>query len=325
MKMTGRTFAIRIAVTAAAAVMSAASAQTPDAVSMQRTADLVNLMRSILDPAPAPVLVSPAERAVSGKTTADPASPVVAATPVVILPDIVLPDSEADAPEDIVKVTEAPAQSAAKATATRKQDDSDTDPDEYPPFSYVFFFGDYVPYYNGWFYYSDNWIWGRRLPRPAEPPGWVPPPPPPRPLDPLRPYIGPGPGPVVIGNRSGSSSGRTVRAGSSSADTQRIVRPKETDSTIPVVPNLHRVPRKVETQVEPMERNTNIPVSPSLHRIPSKAASQILFPEKNESVPVSASQHRIPSKAASQQNRSTGQNDAVPVAPGAHRISRGSR
>ena len=322
MNRTGRTFAIRIAVTAAAAVMSAASAQTPDAESMQRTADLVNLMRTILDPAPAPVLVSPAERAVSGKTSADPASPVLASAPVVILPDIVFPDSAADAPEDIVKVTEAPAQSAAKATATRKKDDSD--PDEYPPFSYVFFFGDYVPYYNGWFYDSDAWLWGRRLPRPAEPPHWIPPPPPPRLLDPLRPFIDPGPGPVVIGNRGGSSSGRSVRTGSSSTSAQRIVRPKEPGSTIPVVPNLHRVPRKVETQVEPMERNTNIPVSPSLHRIPSKAASQILFPEKNESVPVSASQHRIPSKAASQ-NRSAGQNNSVPVAPGAHRISRGSR
>lgn len=325
MKINGRTFAIRIAVTAAAAVMSAASAQTPDAESMQRTADLVNLMRTILDPAPAPVLVSPAERAVSGKTSADPASPVVAATPVVILPDIVLPDSETDAPEELVKVTEAPAQSAAKATAARKKDaaDTDSDPDEYPPFSYVFFFGEYVPYYNGWFYYSDAWLWGRRLPRPAEPPHWIPPPPPPRPLDPLRPY-GPGPSTVIIGNRGVSSSGRTVRAGSFSTNTQRIVRPKEPGSTIPVVPNLHRVPRKVETQVEPREQNTNIPVSPSLHRIQSKAASQNLFPEKNDSVPVSASQHRIPSKAASQ-NRSAGQNNTVPVAPGAHRISRGNR
>lgn len=326
MKMNGRTFAIRIAVTAAAAVMSAVSAQTPDAVSMQRTADLVNLMRTILDPAPAPVLVSPAERAVSGKTSADPASPVVAATPVVILPDIVLPDSETDAPKELVKVTEAPAQSAAKATAARKKDaaDTDSDPDEYPPFSYVFFFGEYVPYYNGWFYYSDAWLWVRRMPRPAEPPHWIPPPPPPRPLDPLRPYIDPGPGPVIIGNHGVSSSGRTVRAGSSSTNTQRIVRPKEPGSTIPVVPNLHRVPRKVETQVEPREQNTNIPVSPSLHRIQSKAASQNLFPEKNDSVPVSASQHRIPSKAASQ-NRSAGQNNTVPVAPGAHRISRGNR
>ena len=328
MKINGRTFAIRIAVTAAAAVMSAASAQTPDAdaVSMQRTADLVNLMRTILDPAPAPVLVSPAERAVSGKTSADPASPVVAATPVVILPDIVLPDSETDAPEEIVIVTEAPAQSAAKATVARKKDDSDTDsdPDEYPPFSYVFFFGEYVPYFNGWFYYSDAWLWGRRMPRPAEPPHWIPPPPPPRPLDPLRPYIGPGPGPVIIDNRGGSSSGGSVRTGSSSTSAQRIVRPKEPGSTIPVVPNLHRVPRKVETQVEPREQNTNIPVSPSLHRIPSKAASQTLFPEKNNSIPVSASQHRIPSKAASQ-NRSAGQNNTVPVAPGAHRISRGNR
>ena len=326
MKITGRTFAMRIAVTAAAAVMSAVSAQTPDAESMQRTADLVNLMRTILDPAPAPVLVSPAERAVSGKTSADPASPVVAATPVVILPDIVLPDSETDAPEELVKVTEAPAQSAAKATAARKKDaaDTDSDPDEYPPFSYVFFFGEYVPYYNGWFYYSDAWLWGRRLPRPAEPPHWIPPPPPPRPLDPLRPHIGPGPGPVIIDNRGGSFSGGSVRTGSFSTSAQRIVRPKEPGSTIPVVPNLHRVPRKVETQVEPREQNTNIPVSPSLHRIQSKAASQNLFPEKNDSVPVSASQHRIPSKAASQ-NRSAGQSNTVPVAPGAHRISRGNR
>ena len=264
MNRTGRTFAIRIAVTAAAAVMSAASAQSPDAdaVSMQRTADLVNLMRTILDPAPAPVLVSPAERAVSGKTTADPASPVATTVPVVTMPDIELPEEESDKQDKTG--TEAPAKPAVVVSSSTRDADG-TDSEQYPPFSYVFFFGEYVPYFDGWYYYSDRWLWGRRWPAPPEPPGWIPPPPPPRPrpLDPFLPDIGPAPRPRTAGNGGGSASGK---AGHPSASAQR--NQNESGNTIPVVPDRHRIPRKNVTGGEPLPSNSNIPVAPGAHRIP---------------------------------------------------------
>jgi len=212
MSLINRSFAIPVAVTVAACLASAAFAQTSGSVSatargdIQRAADLVNLMRTVLDPNPAPVLASPAERAVSSRTTADPASPVATTVPVVIMPDIETPEEDPQEPEKAVTVTEKPAQPAADAS--RKKDADDADPDTDPPLYYVFFYGDYVPYYNGWYYYSDRWLWGRRWPAPLEPPGWIPPPPPSRPrlLNPVRPA------------ESGSS-------------------------TIPVAPSRHRIPR----------------------------------------------------------------------------------
>ena len=235
-----RAFAIRIAATAAAAVMSAAFAQAqipgeaPAAAhgDLQRTADLVNLMRTVFDPAPAPVLVSPADRAVSGKTSADPASPVVAATPVVILPAIAVPDAAKQ--EKAEARTEPPPRPDATADDTRKKDApaAKPDTDQPPEFYYAFFFGDYVPYYNGWFYYSDAWLWGGHLPRPAEPPGWIPPPPPPRPLDPFLPVF--------------------------------------PDGLIPFLPGLYPVPGRIETGIKPPGRNDSIPVSPEAHRIPRR-------------------------------------------------------
>jgi len=207
-----RSFAIHIAVTAAC-IVSAAFAQTsgpaptPARDDIQRAADLMNLMRTVLDPNPAPVLASPAERAVSGRTTSDPASPVATTVPVVIMPDIEIPEEDAKGPDKAGTGTEKPAQ-PSEADASRKKDAGKAEPDtEDPPLYYVFFYGDYVPYYSGWYYYSDRWLWGRRWPAPPEPPGWIPPPPPrPRLFDPGRPA------------ESGSS-------------------------TIPVVPSRHRVPR----------------------------------------------------------------------------------
>lgn len=297
MSLIDKSSVICIAVTAASLV-SAAFAQAPAADAapadlhdgLQRTADLVNLMRTVFDANPAPVLVSPAERAVSGKTTVDPASPVATTVPVVIMPDIEVPEEESGEPDKADPGTEKPAQPAA--TASRKKDAGEDDPDEYPPFSYVFFFGEYVPYYRGWYYYSDRWLWGRRWPAPPEPPGWIPPPPPPRPrpLDPVRPDIGPGPRPGIAGNGGGSASGRPAARPSASAQKS----PDEPNNTIPVVPSRHRVPRKTEAGVEPLGKNSQIPVAPSRHRIPSKAASQIDFPEKNDKIPVAPGAHRIP-------------------------------
>ena len=210
MSLINKSFVIRTAVMAAACLVSTVFAQTAGPAStiargdIQRTADLVNLMRTILDPNPAPVLASPAERAVSGRTTADPASPVAATVPVVIMPDIEIPEEDSQVPDEIAARTEKPAQPSADAS--RKKDADEADPDTDPPLYYMLFYGDYVPYYSGWYYYSDRWLWGRRWPAPLEPPGWIPPPPPPRPLNPARPA------------ESGSS-------------------------TIPVVPSRHRVPR----------------------------------------------------------------------------------
>ncbi len=327
MSLFNRIFVICIAAMCTAGLVSAAFAQTFDTASgnergnMQRTADLVNLMRTILDPNPAPVLASPAERAVSGKTTADPASPVATTVPVVTMPDIEPPEEESGEPDKVDTGTGKPAQSAVAASASKKDAD-ETDPAPYPPFYYVFFYGEYVPFFEGWYYYSGRWLWGRRWPAPPEPPGWIPPPPPPRPrpLEPVRPDIGPGPRPGIAGNGGGSASGRNTARPSASAQKS----PDKPGNTIPVVPERHRIPRKNETGGEPLPKNSNIPVAPSQHRFPSKAANQIDFPEKNGKIPVAPGQHRIPSRAA-RQNSAPQNSSNIPVAPGAHRIPRSNR
>lgn len=271
MSLFNRFFVIRIAVTAAVSLASAAFAQTADSASadkhddIQRTADLVNLMRTILDPNPAPVLTSPAERAVSGKTSTDPASPVATTVPVVIMPNIEIPEEKSGQPDKSDTDTQEPAQSAA-AVSSSKKDADETDSDDCPPFYYVFFYGDYVPYFEGWYYYSDRWLWSGRWPAPPEPPGWIPPPPRPRPLIPVRPDIGPGPHPGIAGNGGGSASGRTTARPSASARKSQ----NEPGNTIPVVPERHRIPRKKETGGEPLPKDSSIPVAPSQHRIPRK-------------------------------------------------------
>lgn len=321
-----RFFAIGIAVAAEVCLLPAALAQTADTAAadshgeIQRTADLVNLLRTVLDPNPAPVLVSPEERTVSGKTTADPASPVATTLPVVTMPDIALPEEESGKPDKTGPLTEEPAQLAAVVSSSKKDaDEADSEP--YPPFSYVFFFGEYVPYFDGWYYYSDRWLWGRRWPAPPEPPGWIPPPPPPRPrpFDPVRPDIGPGPRPGIAGNRGGSAPGKT---GSPSASAQRSQ--NVSGNTIPVAPDSHRIPRKNETGGEPLPKDTNIPVAAGQHRIPGKVANQIDFPEKNSNIPVAPSSHRITGNAA-RQNPAPEKNSNIPIAPSQHRIPRSNR
>ena len=100
-----------------------------------------------------------------------------------------------------------------------------------PEYSYSFFYGEYVPYYEGWFYYSDAWIWGGIGPRPPAPPRWAPPPrrhdPPPRTVV-VRPDSRPA---VRVEPRR--ETPRTV-----------VVRPEKKSNTIPVIPSQHRVPRK---------------------------------------------------------------------------------
>lgn len=323
MNISSRTFAIRITVSAAAFFAAACFAQESDAPAgergngLQRTADLVNLMRAVFAPDQAPVLVSPAERAVAEKQASQGASPVVTTAPVVIMPDIVVPESDAGEPDEADTDTDDPPQPVA--TASRKQDSGEADPDTYPPFRYAFFFGEYVPYYEGWFYYSDGWIWGRRGVIPLDPPGWIPPP---RPLDPGFPFpgIGPEPRPGTAGNGGGSSSGTTGHAAASSS-AQRTVRTNEPGNTIPVVPDRHRVPRKVETGIDFPAKNSNIPIAAGQHRLPRENNTQIDFPAKNDSIPIAPSSHRIPAKA-NNQNLFPSKNEQIPVAPGAHRIPR---
>ena len=182
MRFFNRAFAI---CTAAALLAPAMYAQNPGGSAaeeengLQRTADLVNLMRTVFDPNPSPVLVSPAERAVAGKTSAGSNAAVVKTVPVVIMPDIVIPESVADSGANADANTDADDPPCPAVTAARKKntDGDDSESDDYPPYSYAFFFGDYVPYYRGWFYYSDRWIWGRRGAILFDPPGWIPPPP----------------------------------------------------------------------------------------------------------------------------------------------------
>ena len=263
MNLFNRVFAVCITVTAEVCLVTAAFAQSVGTTAanahgdIQRAADIMNLIRTVLDPNPTPVLVSPEERAVSGKTTADPASPIATTLPVIIMPDIVHPEEKSGKPDKAAPGAEEPAQPAVVVSSSKRDADG-ADSEQDPPFSYVFFFGEYVPYFEGWYYYSDRWLWGRRWPAPLDPPEWIPPPPPPRPW-PLYPF-----------------------------------RPYERDNTIPVVPSRHRIPRKNETEFEPLPKNSNIPVAPSSHRITGQAARQNPAPEKNSNIPVAPGAHRIP-------------------------------
>lgn len=263
-----------------------ASKETPsdqDGEGLRRAADLVNLLRGVFAPEPAPVLVSPVERAVSSRETSAPsgisarsgsAPRVVTTAPFVTMPNIEEPD-EGNGTPDAIADSGAEKNDAAGSDATAKQPQktvsADEDSDTNPPFYYVFFFGEYVPYYEGWYYYADRWFRGRRALRPLEPPGWIPPPPPPafRPGTPDRPRP-PGPRPETAGGDREPGSAHAGRGGSSTP-AQGTVRPKEPGSGIPVVPERHRVPRKVETEIKPQPRGNSIPVAPGAHRIPRRS------------------------------------------------------
>ncbi len=261
-----------------------------DADACLRTADLVNLLRMVMDPSPSPVLASPADRAVSirtGQTPVGSASPqVVTVLPDVILPAIEVPEEDADVADDSVVETKPDDPAPVRVVIAPGEEFYS---DKHPPFHYAFFFGEYVPYYKGWYYYSDMWYWGRRAPRPPEPPGWIPPPRPPRPAG-DRPDPGPPPPPhrEEIARDDGIRTGSAVRSGVSSSRSQ--------SSTLPVVPSRHRVPREVETETGPLPKDTRIPVSANQHRISGAAARQITLPQKNSNIPVAPGAHRIPRK-----------------------------
>ena len=45
-----------------------------------------------------------------------------------------------------------------------------------PEYDYVYFAGEYIPYYEGWVFVDDLWHWAGEGLRPAIPPKWTPPP-----------------------------------------------------------------------------------------------------------------------------------------------------
>ena len=197
MKTFKKTFVIGAAIVAAAILAPAAFAQgrhgPPPRPSngIQLAADIVNLVRAVIEPRPAPVIVAPRERIIT-------TTPVITTTPTVVT-----------TPTTTTVVTEA-----------------------IPEYSYSYYFGEYVPYYEGWFYYADDWIWGGIGPRPPAPPRWAPPrhgnpPPPPR--------------TVVRPEPRGHSAAPAARR---EAPRTVVVRPEKKSNTVPVVPSQHRVPRK---------------------------------------------------------------------------------
>ena len=134
---------------------SAQSSPKEEDIDLSGVADIVNLLRMVVDPSSSPVLSSPVERAVSGQSvlpSSVSAGPqVVTFRPIVTLPDIVIPEEESDVPVVAAAETEpkdfepAVAKTLPRASAADDDDGSDTN----PPFYYVFFFGEYVPYYKG--------------------------------------------------------------------------------------------------------------------------------------------------------------------------------
>ena len=151
-KTINRTLAIGAAFTAAVILTPAAFAQGPHGAppprpsnGIQLAADIVNLVRAVIEPRPAPVIVKPAPTVVE-KTVVVEKPVVVASTPKVVT-----------ATPGTVIVT------GAEEVGI-------------PEYSYVLYGEEYIPYYDGWLFYHDEWHWGRTEPRPLAPPKWMPPP-----------------------------------------------------------------------------------------------------------------------------------------------------
>ncbi len=234
----GVAFAMFVAALSLSSAVFAQASPEEEYVDLRGVADLVNLLRTVVDPSSSPVLSSPVERAISAQivpSTSVAAGPqVVTVKPTVILPDIEIPDEDSDAPESTVAETkrEEPDPAVAKTLPLVSSAADDDDPDVYPAFRYVFFFGEYVPYFDGWYYYSDAWLWGRRGPRPPEPPRWNPPPPPPDWPFRLLPGLRLGNGRVTRGRTRTSVSG---------AGTRTIIGTQTSGSALP---GAVRIPRK---------------------------------------------------------------------------------
>ena len=133
--------------------------------SIHLAADIVNLTPTVVDPRPAPVAVVSAEPVVTTPFVTVPAEPVVT-TPFVTVPAEVPVTVETTLPVTVPVATTMPATVIV----------TDAETVTVPEYSYVFYEGEYIPYYEGWLYYRDIWSWIGTEPRPPFPPRWTPPP-----------------------------------------------------------------------------------------------------------------------------------------------------
>ena len=247
MKTINKSIAIGAAFTAAVILVPAAAHAGPPppprpSNGIQLAADIVNLVRAVIEPRPAPVVVAPpAERTVTTKVVTS--TPVVTTTPVVV--ETVPAETAPVVVETVPVVTTTPATTivtgATKVTEV-------TEVVTVPEFTYTYFYGQYVPYYDGWYFYANDWIWGGIGPRPARP-RWTPPPRPrtivvtPRP-QPHGPEHGrPAPGRATVVRPEGRGGNPPPKGGGR----QPAARPSgggKTGGGIPVAPSQHRIPRK---------------------------------------------------------------------------------
>ena len=149
-KTINRTLAIGAAFTAAVILAPATTFahdhHEPPTNGIQLATDIVNLVRAIVEPRPAPVIVEAPPRVVE-KTVVVETKPVVVETKKVVT----------TTPPGTVIVT------GAEAVGI-------------PEFSYILYEEEYIPYYDGWIFYRDEWHWAKPEPRPAVRPRWTPPP-----------------------------------------------------------------------------------------------------------------------------------------------------
>ncbi len=148
-KTINKTFAIGAAFTAAVILAPATFARDhhePPANGIRLAADIVNLVRAVFEPRPAPVIVK--------------APPTVVEKTVVLetVPTVVAAAQEV--------VTAAPG--TVIVTGAEEID--------IPEYNYVLYEEEFIPYYEGWLFYRDEWRWVGVDPRPIAPPRWTPPP-----------------------------------------------------------------------------------------------------------------------------------------------------
>ena len=151
-KTINRTLVIGAALTAAVTLTPAVYARETHhepANGIQLATDIVNLVRAIVEPLPAPVIVE-APPTVIEKT-------VVVEKPVVVEKTVVV----ATAPKVVTTTPTTVIVTGTKAVTI-------------PEYSYLLYEDEYIPYYEGWIYYRDIWHWIGAEPRPPAPPRWKP-------------------------------------------------------------------------------------------------------------------------------------------------------
>ena len=112
---------------------------------IQLATDIVNLVRAVIEPRPAPVIVEPAPTVVE-KTVVVEKPVVVATTPKAV--------------------------TTTQGTVIVRGAEEVVIPD----YDYVLYEDEYIPYYEGWLFWHDEWHWVGTEPRPAAHPRWTPPP-----------------------------------------------------------------------------------------------------------------------------------------------------